>query len=77
MNEGGLHGERQGWHLPGFDTSKLPLTSTPMDSLTESGIQFYVTTFHLNIDSGLDAPLGIELSAPAGIVARVMIWVNG
>jgi beta-galactosidase GanA len=73
MNEGGLYGERQGWHLPGFDTSKLPSTSTPMDGLTESGIQFYVTTLHLNIDSDLDAPLGIELSAPVGTVARVII----
>jgi beta-galactosidase GanA len=77
MNEGGLYGERQGWHLPGFDTSKLPSTSIPMDGLTQSGIRFYVTTFHLNIDSDLGAPLGIELSARAGTVARVMIWVNG
>jgi hypothetical protein len=73
MNEGRLYGERQGWHLPGFDTSKLPSTSTPLDGLTESGIQFYVTTFHLNIDSDLDAPLGIGLSPRAGTVARVMI----
>jgi len=63
MNEGGLYGERQGWHLLGFDTSRLPPTSTPMDSMTQSGTQFYVTTFHLNVDSDLDAPLGIELSA--------------
>lgn len=37
MNEGGLYGERQGWHLPGFDTSRLPSTSTLMDGLTQSG----------------------------------------
>jgi hypothetical protein len=76
MDEGGLYGERQGWYLPGFDTSKLPSTSTPMDDLTESGIQFYDATFHLNIDSDLDAPLSIELSTPERTIVRVMIWVN-
>lgn len=77
MNEGGLYGERQGWHLPGFDTSTLPSTSTPVDGLAQSGIRFYVATFHLNIDADLDVPLGIELAAPAGTVARVMVWMNG
>ena len=77
MNEGGLYGERQGWHLPGYDTSKWSSTLSPLDGLSEAGIRFYTATFHLDIDSDLDAPLGIELSAPAGTVARVMIWVNG
>lgn len=80
MNEGGLYGERLGWHLPGFDTSVSPVkfdTATPLTGLATSGARFYTTTFHLNIDSDLDVPLGIELSAPAGTVARVMIWVNG
>ena len=85
MNEGGLFAERMGWHLPGFDPSASrafspPASSTgsPTSAATRSaGVRFYTTTFHLNIDSDLDAPLGIELSAPAGTVARVMIWVNG
>ena len=80
MNEGGLYGERLGWHLPGFDTASSPVkfdTATPLTGLAASGVRFYTTTFHLNIDSDLDVPLGVELSAPAGTVARVMIWVNG
>ncbi|RDW84730.1 glycoside hydrolase family 35 protein [Coleophoma cylindrospora] len=79
MNEGGLYGERVGWHLPSFPyTSSAAFTSaSPTTGLAKSGINFYITTFHLNIDSDLDVPLGIELSAPAGTVARVMIWVNG
>jgi hypothetical protein len=50
-----------------------------MDGLTESGIQFYDATFHLNIDSDLDAPLGIELSAPERTIVRVIDlgqWVS-
>lgn len=78
MNEGGLYGERLGWHLPGF-TPSYPIfnTSSPFTGISKSGIQFYTTTFHLNIDSDLDVPLGILLGAPAGTIARIMIWVNG
>jgi hypothetical protein len=77
MNEGGLYGERLGWHLPGFDVSRWKSSAAPTDGIAKSGVQFYATTFHLNIDSDLDAPLGIEVSAPAGTVARLMFWVNG
>jgi beta-galactosidase len=77
MNEGGLYGERVGWHLPSFAPGSNFDHESPSNGLTSSGIRFYVTTFNLNIDSDLDVPLGIQISAPAGTVARVMIWVNG
>lgn len=77
MNEGGLYGERLGWHLPSFTPDSTFNLSSPAAGLASSGIRFYTTTVHLNIDSDLDAPLGIELTAPAGTVARVMIWING
>jgi len=77
MNEGGLYGERLGWHLPGFPSNAFPSRSSPMDGMTTSGITFYTTTFDLNIDSDLDVPLGIQLSSPADTVARVMLWING
>jgi len=78
MNEGGLYGERVGWHLPSFkpETPQFDRTS-PFIGIAKSGIQFYITTFHLNVDSDLDVPIGIELASPAGTVARVMIWING
>lgn len=80
MNEGGLHAERLGWHLPGFSPSRssaFTTTSTPLVGLSTAGVRFYTTTFRLNLDADLDVPLGIELSAPNGTVARVMIWMNG
>ncbi|CAD6445310.1 06d14879-ff4d-406c-9ede-0e5b68d0c4e4 [Sclerotinia trifoliorum] len=75
MNEGGFYGERVGWHLP--SSPPLPSYSTPLIGLNTSGISFYTTNFALALDSDLDVPLGIKLSAPAGTVARVMIWING
>ncbi|OBT81223.1 hypothetical protein VE02_09886 [Pseudogymnoascus sp. 03VT05] len=77
MNEGGLYAERLGWHLPGFDVSKWSRSEGPTTGLAKSGVQFYATTFRLAIDADLDAPLGIEFSAPAGTVARLMFWING
>lgn len=90
MNEGGLYGERLGWHLPGFSpassyagapgNSSLAAawdSSTPYDGLQGPGVRFYLTNFTLDIDADLDAPLGVSFSAPEGTVARIMFWVNG
>ncbi|KAF2436604.1 putative beta-galactosidase [Tothia fuscella] len=76
MNEGGLYGERLGWHLPGFDASSWKKGS-PTDGLEKSGIAWYSTTFKLNINADLDVPLGIEFSVPKGTVTRVQLFVNG
>lgn len=76
MNEGGLTGERLGWHLPGFNTSAWP-SGSPLSGFTGAGIRWYTTTFSLDIDADLDAPIGLELSTPAGTVARVQVFVNG
>ena len=77
MNEGGLYAERMGWHLPGFNPDGWARNSSPQEGIDSSGIRFYITKFHLNIDSDLDVPIGVELSAPNGTAARVMVWMNG
>jgi hypothetical protein len=76
MNEGGLYGERLGWHLPGFDTSSWQVAS-PLQGLNQAGIAWYVTKFDLNIDSDLDVPLGLEVDATPGTAARIQIFING
>jgi hypothetical protein len=77
MNEGGLHGERLGWHLPGFDTSSWSSASPVTSGVNGTGIRWFTSTFSLNIDSDLDVPIGVELGAPPGTVARVLLFVNG
>ncbi|EPS35567.1 hypothetical protein H072_11078 [Dactylellina haptotyla CBS 200.50] len=76
MNEGGLYGERLGWHLPNFDDGDWE-SGSPLDGVSGAGVKWYNTDFDLNIDKDLDAPIGLELAAPAGTIARVMIFVNG
>lgn len=77
MNEGGLFGERMGWHLPGFDDSGWKSESPVTVGLKKTGVNFYRTTFSLDIPDKLDVPLGIELTSPRGTIARVQIFING
>ncbi|EKG12060.1 Glycoside hydrolase family 35 [Macrophomina phaseolina MS6] len=76
MNEGGLHGERLGWHLPGFDTAQWE-EGDPLEGFKGAGIKWYRTEFDLDVDEDLDAPIGLEVSIPDGTVARVQIFING
>jgi hypothetical protein len=77
MNEGGLYGERLGWHLPGFDTASWVEGSPVEDGVEGAGILWYTTSFDLAIDGDLDVPIGVELGAAAGTIARVLLFVNG
>jgi beta-galactosidase GanA len=77
LNEGGLYGERLGWHLPGFNTASWHSASPTEDGVEGAGIKWYTTTFDLNIDKDLDVPIGVEFGAAAGTVARVQFYVNG
>ncbi|KAK5700740.1 hypothetical protein LTR97_005257 [Elasticomyces elasticus] len=78
LNEDGLFGTRQGWHLPGFDTTGPAWSSdSPLRGTNQSGIQWYRSVFNLSIDSDLDVPLGIELDAFYGTKASVQLYVNG
>ncbi|KAH7915479.1 glycoside hydrolase family 35 protein, partial [Hygrophoropsis aurantiaca] len=77
LNEGGLYGERMGWHLPGFDTSAWAARDIS-EGLPDSsaGVGFFVTTFDLNIPEGYDVPISFlfdNTSQPY----RAQLYVNG
>jgi beta-galactosidase len=76
MNEGGLYGERMGWHLPGYKSSKAATSSSPLDGVTGAEGRFYTTTFKLNLGSDLDVPIGLQLAA-SDTPAVVQIFMNG
>jgi Beta-galactosidase jelly roll domain len=75
-NEGGLHAERLGWHLPGFDDSSWS-SSTPETGLSEAGANFYRTVVKLDLPKGVDVSLGFVLGSPAGSKVRAQLYVNG
>ncbi|TRM65792.1 glycoside hydrolase family 35 protein [Schizophyllum amplum] len=78
MNEGGLYGERAGWHLPEFDTSSWVerelSAGLPEDT---AGVGFFVTTFDLSLPEGYDIPLSFVFEEPLGLPYRAYLFVNG
>lgn len=77
QNEGGLYGERLGWHLPGYTVPKSAGKETPLDGVSNAAGRFYTTTFKLNLDKDLDVPIGLQLGAAANTSAVVQIFMNG
>ncbi|KAH7885531.1 glycoside hydrolase family 35 protein [Phlebopus sp. FC_14] len=77
LNEGGLYGERQGWHLPGFDTSSW-ISRDLSDGLPNSaaGVGFFVTTFDLKIPEYLDVPMSFTFDQSFQPY-RAQLYVNG
>jgi len=80
LNNGGLFGERNGWHLPGFPDGGWLFHPVP-DSAAVAGTSWYRTQFTLAVPAGHDAALGIAIGDPAvrasGGAYRVLIFVNG
>ena len=80
LNNGGLFGERNGWHLPGFPDGGWVFHPVP-DAAAVAGTSWYRTQFTLAVPAGHDASLGITIGDPAvrasGGAYRVLIFVNG
>ena len=76
LNEGGLYGERRGWHLPGFDTSDWAARELAAGLPGgRAGVGFFVATFDLDVPA--EAPLVTivaALRAPKGHSVAVSAW---
>jgi len=80
LNNGGLFGERNGWHLPGWPDGGWVFHPVP-DTAAIAGTSWYRTTFTLAIPAADDASLGITIGDPtvraSGGAYRVLVFVNG
>ncbi|HEX6468986.1 MAG TPA: beta-galactosidase [Streptosporangiaceae bacterium] len=76
MNAGGLFGERNGWHLPGFPDGGWSGVTLPHPDTTP-GVAWYRTTFHLDLPRGQDVPMGVKITDDPARHYRALLFVNG
>ncbi|MEU3981623.1 beta-galactosidase [Streptomyces sp. NPDC026672] len=76
QNNGGLHGERAGWHLPGFDDRRWSAAAFPRADRGQ-GVTWYRTTFKLSVPAGVDASVGLVLEDDPERAYRVQVFLNG
>nr|WP_108870907.1 beta-galactosidase [Tessaracoccus timonensis] len=77
-NNGGLYGERAGWHLPGYPTGDWAKATTFASD--EGGLQWYATDFTLDVPQGQDQAYEVQITPRGGIRndhSQVTIFVNG
>ncbi|USI72219.1 beta-galactosidase [Sphingomonas morindae] len=75
-NEGGLFGEREGWHLgKGGDAGWHETRLASNDD--KPGVSWYRTTVRLDLPRGADASLGLRIADPPGRHYRAILFVNG
>lgn len=82
LNEGGLFGEREGWHLPGFDTSSWESRDLASGLPgNKPGVGFFVTTFDLDVPQGVDPMFAFVFDSGERTVPdqayRAFLFVNG
>ncbi|MFE9764539.1 beta-galactosidase [Streptomyces sp. NPDC005808] len=76
LNHGGLYGEREGWHLPGFADGGWKKAGFPRAERRQ-GVVWYRTGFRLSVDPGVDASIGLTLTDDPARAYRVQIFLNG
>ncbi|PZG79067.1 beta-galactosidase, partial [Streptomyces sp. NTH33] len=76
LNNGGLYGEREGWHLPGFPDGDWERVSFPR-AVRRQGVTWYRTTFRPAVDPGVDASVGLTLEDDPHRAYRAQIFLNG
>ncbi len=78
FNEGGLFGERQGWHLPGFSTAGWASRDLSQGLPNNAaGVGFFISTFKLDLPTGIDALMSFTFEEPLGQPYRAILFVNG
>ncbi|HEV2783812.1 MAG TPA: beta-galactosidase [Actinophytocola sp.] len=76
QNNGGLHGERTGFHLPGFPDHQWSPVTLPHTE-PAPGISWYRTTVRLDLPRDQDVPVGLRFTDDPTRHYRALIFVNG
>ncbi|MEV4356636.1 beta-galactosidase [Nonomuraea sp. NPDC049625] len=73
LNNGGLYGERTGWHLPTYPDKSWKTASAELTP----GVTWLRTAFRLDLPKGQDAPVGLRFGGDPSPAYRVQIFLNG
>ncbi|MGW4195851.1 glycoside hydrolase family 35 protein [Streptomyces sp. NPDC005004] len=76
QNNGGLFGEREGWHLPGFRDRDWDTVDFPRAERRQ-GVTWYRTEFRLSVPADIDASVGLTLEDDPYRAYRAQIFLNG
>jgi beta-galactosidase GanA len=76
LNNGGLFGERAGWHLPGYPDRSWRAGSPATDPISP-GVTWYRTDFRLDLPSDQDVPLTLRFDGDLSPDVRALIFLNG
>ncbi|MEU4152636.1 beta-galactosidase [Streptomyces sp. NPDC026659] len=76
QNNGGLYGEREGWHLPGFRDRDWETVEFPRAERRQ-GVTWYRTGFRLSVPADIDASVGLTLEDDPHRAYRAQIFLNG
>ncbi|MCF3131308.1 beta-galactosidase [Streptomyces olivochromogenes] len=76
QNNGGLFGEREGWHLPGFPDRDWKTVAFPRAERRQ-GVTWYRTSFRLAVPADVDASVGLVLEDDPYRSYRAQIFLNG
>lgn len=76
LNNGGLYGERAGWHLPGYPDDGWRRAELTDVSLTP-GVSWRRTSFRLDLPAGHDVPLALRFGGDTARPYRVLVFLNG
>lgn len=81
LNEGGLHAERLGYHLPAPPSGPWESRSPVRDGVGGAGVGLFAASFELDVPRGWDVPLAFVFANLTGGGApesfRVQLFVNG
>ncbi|HEV2779952.1 MAG TPA: beta-galactosidase [Actinophytocola sp.] len=77
LNNGGLFGERAGWHLPGDAHRGWRPIGSPADGTLSPGITWYRTSFRLDLPRTQDVTVGLRFGGDTTRPYRVLIFLNG
>jgi beta-galactosidase len=80
FNNGGLYGERSGWHLPRYPDRRWRSVRLPYrfaEAGLTAGVAWYRRTFRLSLPRGHDVPLGLLFTDAERCRYRAQIFLNG